>query len=202
EKRELYAMLRNVLGSIAVLSSPLSALSLSRLLNTPIEDIDQTLEDLYAILYIPKDHTRPLGLHHPSFRDFLLNNERCSDPNFLVDKKQAHRTLFNRCTQLMHTCLKRDICGVGAAGVFVTDISNSLVEQCIPPELQYACLYWVEHLRQGDVQLHDDEQVHQFLQKHFLHWLEALSLMRKTSESILAINLLESTVIVRNFFLG
>jgi hypothetical protein len=33
-----------------------------------------------------------------------------------------------------------------------------------------------------------------FLQKHFLYWFEALSLMGKTSEGILAITLLESII--------
>lgn len=56
-----------------VLRSPLSAFSLNRLLHLPKEVVDQTLEDLYAILDIPEDQTSPLRLHHPSFRDFLLN---------------------------------------------------------------------------------------------------------------------------------
>jgi hypothetical protein len=46
------------------------------------EDVDQTLEDLYAILDIPEDRTRPIRLHHPSFRDFLLDKTRCGDPKF------------------------------------------------------------------------------------------------------------------------
>jgi hypothetical protein len=55
EKTELYAMLRHMLGSIVVLLSPLSAHFLSRLLHVPKEDVDQTLEDLHAILDIPED---------------------------------------------------------------------------------------------------------------------------------------------------
>jgi hypothetical protein len=69
-------MLRQVLGSIVVLFATLSVYSLSRLLSVPQEDLDQTVEDLHSILDVPKDKIRPLRLHHPSFRDFLLNN-RC-----------------------------------------------------------------------------------------------------------------------------
>ena len=43
-------------------------------------------------------------------------------------------------------------------------------------------------------QLLDNGQVHGFLQKHLLHWLEALSLIRKTSEGVLLIILLEGLV--------
>jgi hypothetical protein len=71
EKEEAYGMLGQVLGSIAVLSSPLSASSLSRLLSLLDGDIYQTLDELHSVLDVPKDETHPIRLHHPSFRDFL-----------------------------------------------------------------------------------------------------------------------------------
>ena len=55
EKEEFYSKLRCMLGSIVVLLSPLSIYSLSTLLRISEEDIDETLEDLHAILDIPKD---------------------------------------------------------------------------------------------------------------------------------------------------
>ena len=73
EREELCSMLRHILGSIVILFSPLSADSLSMLLHATKEDVDQTLEDLHAILDIPEDRTRLIRLHHPSFRDFLLD---------------------------------------------------------------------------------------------------------------------------------
>jgi hypothetical protein len=197
EKEELYCMLRQILGSIAVLFSPLSVYSLSRLLRVTTEDINQTLEDLHSVLDVPKDQTRPLHLHHPSFRDFLLNNERCKDPYFWVDEKQAHQTLANSCISLISTSLKQDICSLNTPGVLVTDVESSRVGQCLPREVQYACLYWIPHLQKSGAQFYDNDRIHQFLRKHLLHWLEALSLIRKTSEGILAITSLESTIIVR-----
>jgi hypothetical protein len=196
EKEESCRILRHSLGSIVVLFSPLSSHSLSRLLHVPENDIDQTLEDLHAILDIPDDQTRPLRLHHPSFRDFLLDKERCSDPKFWVDEKQAHRTLANCCIRLMSSSLKQDICGLDSPGVFVAEVESSRVEQCLPAEAQYACLYWVKHLQKSGVQLCDNEQVHQFLKEHLLHWLEALSWMQKVPEGIHTIISLESIALV------
>ncbi len=201
EKKELYSMLRNVVGSIVILLSPLSAYSLSRLLKIPKEDIDQTLEDLHSVLDVPKNQTLPLRLHHPSFRDFLLNKDRCSDPNFWVDEKQAHQTLADRCVQLMSTSLKQDICGLNTPGVLVTDVESSRVERSLPPEVQYACLYWIQHLQKSGAQLRDNDQVHQFLQVHLLYWLEALGWMRKVSEGIHAIASLESIAAVSQLLL-
>jgi hypothetical protein len=101
------------------------------------------------------------------------------------------------CIRLMSTSLMRDICGLDAPGMLVTDVESSRVEQRIPPELQYACLYWVQHLQRTDAQLHDNCEVHQFLQVHLLHWLEALAWIGKTSEGILAIFSLEAFIPVR-----
>ena len=192
-------MLRHVLGSIVILFSPLSADSLSRLLCTQKQEIDQTLQDLHTILDIPEDRTRPLRLHHPSLRDFLLKKSRCGDPNFWVDEKQAHRTLAESCVRLMST-LRQDICGVNAPGVLVTDVESSRLDERLPPEVQYACLYWIQHLQKSSAQLHDNDHVHQFLEVHLLHWLEALGWIGKTSEGIRAILALETQIQVSLFF--
>jgi hypothetical protein len=96
----------------------------------------------------------------------------------------------------MSTALKQDICDQHTPGVLVTDVEIRKVEQSLPPDVQYACLYWVQHLQRSGMQLHDDGQVHQFLKAYFLHWLEALSWMRKISEGILAITSLESIALV------
>jgi hypothetical protein len=194
EAEELRCILKSLLGSIVTLFSPLSTQSLSKLVNASQQEVDQTLDDLHAILDIPKDQTCPLRLHHPSFRDFLLNKERCGDSNFQVDEKQAHRTLANNCIRLMSNSLKQDVCGQEAPGTLVADVGSSQIEQCLPPEVRYACLYWVQHLQKTGAQLYDNDHVHQFLQVHLLHWLEALGWIGKTSEGILAICSLEALI--------
>lgn len=90
--------------------------------------------------------------------------------------------------------LKQDICGVGVPSTHVANIETSTVKKSLPPEVQYACLYWVRYLERSGTQLYD--QVYQFLQDHLLHWLEALGWMRKTFEGILAIVSLEALILV------
>ena len=192
EKEEVCDLLKHTLGSIVVLLSPLSASSLSRLLHLPTEDVDRTFEDLHAILDIPEDSTCLLRLHHPSFRDFLLNKDRCGE--FWVDEKEAHQNLATGCIQLMSQILKKDICEVHAPGSQASQVESSWVERCLPPEVQYACLYWVYHLQRSGSQVHDGEEAHQFLQAHLLHWLETLGWMGKASEGIQAILSLEAYV--------
>jgi hypothetical protein len=192
EKEEVCDMLKYTLGGIIVLLSPLSTSSLSRLLHLPREDVDRIFEDLYAILNIPEDPTRPLRLHHPSFRDFLLNKDRCGD--FWVDEKQAHHTLAAGCIQLMSQTLKKDVCELYAPGYQATQVESSRIQKYLSPEVQYGCLYWVQHLQRSGSQAYDGEEAHRFLQAHLLHWLEALGWMGKTSEGIQAILSLEAHV--------
>ena len=190
-REELLDIVKKILGSIVVLLSPLSIHSLRRLLDLQREDVDDSLDSLHAILDIPKDQSRLLRLHHPSFRDFLLNKNRCNDSDFWVDETRAHQRLASSCIQLLSTSLKEDICGVTTLGILVAD-ESSRVEQCLPLEVQYACLHWVQHLQRSGDQLRDNDDVDQFLRNHFLHWLEALSWMQKISEGILEIISLES----------
>ena len=153
-------MLRRIIGCTVVLFSPLSVSSLRTLLHITKQEIDQTLDSLHTILDIPNDPSRPLRLHHPSFRDFLLSKDRCSDPNFRADEKEAHLTLAKYCVQLMSTSLKQDICGVAAPGTLVHNIESSRAEQCLPPAVQYACLYWGHHLQKSSIQLYDNDRFH------------------------------------------
>jgi hypothetical protein len=192
EKKKLYEMLRSTIGTVVILFSPLSAISLARLLRIPKDELDQTLDDLHSVLDIPEDQAELIRLHHPSFRDFLLGKDRCTDPQFWVNEKMAHGALADFCLQLMSEKLRRDICALHSPGTLAMEVKCDVIEMYLPKELQYACLYWVQHIQNSETQLEDDGQVHVFLQKHLLHWLEALSLMRKTSKGVLALISLDS----------
>ncbi|CAN9137931.1 unnamed protein product [Alternaria sp. RS040] len=102
EKEEHCEMLRHILGSLVVIKSPLTVRSLGGLLDMTEEDIRSILEDLHAILDVPADEMRPLRIHHPSLRDFLLDKSRCTDADFWVDKVQIHTALTSRC----FTCIE------------------------------------------------------------------------------------------------
>ena len=152
------------------------------------------LFDLHSVLEVPTSSADPIRLLHPSFRDFLLADERCSEPQLRVNEKLAHRMLTEACIRIMSSSLRRDICGLQLPGSLLSDVTRSQVEQCLRPELQYACLYWIQHLQKSDIALHDEEQVHQFLRKHLLHWLEALAWLERGSEAILALISLEGQI--------
>jgi hypothetical protein len=197
ERKELFDILRDVLGSIVTLFSPLSVDSLAHLLNIPPTHINETLADLHTIFHIPAETNRPIRPHHPTFHDFLLDKDRCSDLDFWVDENYAHKTLGDNCILLMSKMLKKNICNLQSPGTLVKDVDPNLIEQCIPPELQYACLYWIQHYRQSGARLRDGEPVHRFFQQHFLHWLEVMNLMGKGSQIGALIRMYHSLLGVR-----
>jgi hypothetical protein len=194
EKGELFDLFRRTVGAIVILFNPLSTEALSKLLNIPRQDVKQTLDDLHSVLEVPESQAHSIRLLHPSFRDFLFAEERCQDPQLCVDEKEAHGVLADSCLRLMSDKLERDICSLRAPGTLAKDVQGNRIEQCLPAELQYACLYWVQHLQRSKVRADDYKEVYTFLQKHLLNWFEALSLIGKTSEGIIAITLLEDII--------
>ncbi|KAF1988969.1 hypothetical protein K402DRAFT_313463, partial [Aulographum hederae CBS 113979] len=177
--------LKRLLGSIIALRSPLSAQSLSQLLNSPQGEVDQILDSLHSILVIPKDRSH-LRLHHPSFRDFLYEKTRCEE--FWVDEMQAHQILADNCIRLMSKSLKQDMVGVRAPGTLVSDTPRDIIERSLPSELQYACLHWIAHVTERNAQPQGNEQIYRFLGRHLLHWLECLGWMGKVPEGVHAID--------------
>lgn len=192
DKDRVLRIVKQVMGSFVALAEPFSAPTLASLLQMRSETVNLRVRHLHSILNVPQNQSHPIRLLHPSFRDFLLDKQRCYDQSFWVDEKQAHRLLADRCIQLMSASLKQDICSVGSPGILIADVERSRVERSLPSEVQYACLYWIQHVHKNDDPLCDDDQVHRFLQEHVLHWLEALGWMEKVPEGVHAIASLES----------
>ncbi|PVH70769.1 hypothetical protein DL98DRAFT_618049, partial [Cadophora sp. DSE1049] len=182
EKQIVCETIKEVVGGIITLFSPLSAASVANLLDRGVHEIDATLADLHTIFNIPNERVRPIRLHHPTFRDFLVNKDRCKNLDFWVDEKMAHKTLADDCIRIMRKMLKRDICDLKSPGALAVDVDQSCIEQCIPSELQYACLYWAQHYRHSGVFLGEDDTAYSFLKEHYLHWLEVMNIIGKSSE--------------------
>ncbi|KAF8544991.1 WD40-repeat-containing domain protein [Trichophaea hybrida] len=184
-EEELSERFKQIVGSIILLSDPLSAEALAKLLHVDEWEVKDTLDSLRSVLDVSESQDCDIRLIHPSFRDFLLDPQRCSERQFWIDKNQIHGDLFASCIKLMSKHLKRDMCNLKVPGALASEVKDSVVENCLSLDVQYACLYWVHHLRHSNVILRDNDRVHTFLQKHFLHWLEALSLIGGIFDSAL-----------------
>lgn len=195
EIQMLNKQFRDIVGTVVTLLDPLSVSSLAGLLGKDIETLKQTLSNLHSVLDVPASDTKAIRLLHPSFRDFLLNPERCSDPQFCVDEQLAHRHLYRSCLKIMIANLKHDICNLKHAGILLSEVNQSKVNGCIPAHVRYACRFWVHHYeRSGDEENYD--LIELFFKNYFLNWIEALTLLECGSDAISMIHTLNSTFTV------
>ncbi|KAI9674644.1 MAG: hypothetical protein M1822_009048 [Bathelium mastoideum] len=183
-----------ILGPIVTLAEPLSVCSISRLLKIPQVNVSHRLSWLHSVLDIPEDETLPVRLYHLSFREFLIDPQKHTRSHFWVNEQEMHAMLANACLDLLLQSdrLKSDICGLVDLGVERATISQEVITAALPADVSYACRYWVLHLEQSRKPLLDQHQANVFLQRHLLHWLEALSWLGRLSESVKQISILYS----------
>lgn len=199
EKDRLSKRFKQIVGPIITLFDVLTSQALANLLSTSESQLDVTLNSLHSVLNIPKDKSLPIRLLHPSFRDFLVDTQRCQDTNFAIDESTVHEDLAQGCLLVMSRFLKKNICSFKIPGTRVDSLQDIQVNCHLPKHVQYACRYWLDHIQYISLDrrielglLRDDGQVHNFLKKHLLHWLEALSLIRKTSDGVSIMTKLET----------
>ncbi|KAH7398227.1 hypothetical protein BKA66DRAFT_483359 [Pyrenochaeta sp. MPI-SDFR-AT-0127] len=174
---------QEIVGSIVVLETPLSPVSLAHLLQIPMDDISCRLDSLHSVLSIPDRDDKPVRLLHLSFREFLVDTSKMGKSPFWVDERARHERLASRCLSLMSgpNGLRQNMCKL-EPGILRNEVDEGTIATSLPPELQYACRYWVYHLKQSQHQISDKDSTEIFLQKHFLHWLEAMSLVGETNK--------------------
>ncbi|KAK6336933.1 hypothetical protein TWF718_009722 [Orbilia javanica] len=198
EREELCTQFQQIVGTIINLASPLSITSIARLLSVPETKIRPRLNRLRSVLDIPTEDRTPVRTFHLSFRDFLLDPKLQGKSNFWINEQKTHKMIASRCIELMSgsTGVRRDICKLGSLGTLRSEISKEVIEQHLPPELQYACRYWVYHLQQGKDSISKNSQAYLFLRHHLLHWLEAISILGNMNDVLRMVDILSSVASV------
>ncbi|KZL88168.1 beta transducin-like protein het-e2c [Colletotrichum incanum] len=137
---------------------------------------------------------------HQSAKDFLLNKEYTAFDQILPSGiAHQHHIIFSRSLDILSRTLKRDIYELRFPGVRIQDVLPPDPDPLAP--LKYSCRHWVDHLEEsnpaespacGDIQ--DNARVHGFLKSHYLHWLEAQSLLRGIPQAVVAMQKLATLV--------
>jgi hypothetical protein len=91
--------------------------------------------------------------------------------------------------------LLQDMCSLRNPGTLVRDVDATLLTKCIPAHLRYACLYWVKHVKSSATASTLEAPIIKYLQRHFLNWLETLSLLKALADGVEILSLLESLVV-------
>jgi hypothetical protein len=170
-----------VVGSIILLHDPLPLDALARFVKYDIDNVSTVLSQLHSVIIpLSRNHDVP-RIYHPSFPDFLTDPSRCSDPRFTIIVVPTHERWHTlRCFELMSKFLKRDMADIGDPSLLNNEVEGfeHKVEDALPSEARYACLYWMSHLSRVD---QGDEAVvralKDFSMRFMSWWFEAMSLL-------------------------
>lgn len=213
EKQQLLKEFHSIVGVIILLAVPLSVNALSLFLGIGADQISNRLDSFRSVLSIPSDRGQPVRILHLSFRDFLVQSrppdQQLTPPpdqqpttnprdEFLVDGPGKHKDIAKACLKTMQSRLQNNICNLASPGTHRADIDPQHIRQYLPPELRYSCRYWIHHLEQSQASYSEIEDVRLFLQKHFLHWVEAMSLLGLVSEVVGMLDALHRAIPVSN----
>ncbi|GKT96934.1 LOW QUALITY PROTEIN: beta transducin-like protein HET-E4s [Colletotrichum tofieldiae] len=194
---------RQVLSLVSVVYRPLSLAELASLVESLGDHADDAnylnLEEIIATcgsLLTVREGV--VYFVHQSAKDFLIKNE--SERIYPHGVAQENRTIGLRSIQVMSGTLQRDIYSLRAPGFPINHVKPPDPDPLAPA--RYSCVYWVSHLADGSLTgqeqhgqgLQDDGLAHTFLKEHYLHWLEALSLLGSVSAGILQMSKLSGLV--------
>jgi hypothetical protein len=176
----------NLLRTVVLLEKPVSIWTLAHLMgvSSNVQEVDNDVRALSSVLLISpasgsKKFSETVSTFHPSFRDFLVDPQRCSDEDFLVKPAAHQHELLYQCLQVLNKNLCYDICGIRKLGLANTDIHNLLerLASSVSEPLQYACQFWPVHMVASSPLAEPmSAELLEFCTKHLFHWFEVLSL--------------------------
>ncbi|KAL4747572.1 hypothetical protein BDW72DRAFT_182591 [Aspergillus terricola var. indicus] len=182
-KTRLVKEFQDIVGPFLLLGFPMSVVSLSELISQPQKLIRLRLNSLHSVLDVPVSDSEPIRPFHISFREFLLDRSTRETTPFWVDAKDVHSKLYKHCMRILRQRLRKnilDLSGYGSTPFWHRRKDVVRVEREIPPELLYACLFWAGHLIKSSPSRNDILDAVDFLEQHFLHWLEAICSVDRT----------------------
>ena len=190
---------KQVLAVTAFARRSLSLLELGVLAGLPPGMAPGTIVRKCGSFLITKEET--VTLIHKSAKDYLENHQSTLPGGAF----QAHEDIIIRSINSMSTLkrssseelvLQRDIYDLANWGIMSKDIIPPALDPLAP--IQYSCVFWLDHLcdaikenPESSTELCD--LGFKFLKKHFLHWLESLSLLHRLSDGIIFIKKLLNT---------
>ena len=192
--QDVYSRFKLVVGTVLLVSYPLSRKSLSELsenCGTP-SHISNTLRSLHSLLLVPMVEVEPIHTFHKSFPDFLTDPGRCKDERFFVDPPVHHINILFSCLGLMRKRLKRDICNLNGSNLGDVENLPARKETWIGDALEYACRFWTKHLAKipsdGLHVKQVQELVDEFFTTRLPFWIEVLVLTGNLDSSVYALH--------------
>src|SRR5260370_40373749 len=141
--------------------------------------IKETISELRPLFTGTDECSTPIQLLHQSFRDFLRSRIPGHVPLTLKPAKDQKRLAFC-CFQVINT----GVGGVAELGVIERlgerDVLPKILHENIPEELDYACLFGLDHaLEANDPSIDLKVEIVKFLEGSIINWLELCVRVRR-----------------------
>jgi hypothetical protein len=164
----------NILGAILCARIPLSCSTIDALLALPpSRPCLRAMSCLGCVLRISE--TEAIRILHPSFHDYL--SKRCHAESWSIDLDLYNKGLALQCIELLNSTLRENICRL--------TLSRPVLNETLPDAVSYACKFWVEHVcLVSHATDHIIDRIYSFLDRHLLHWMEALAVLKSRSNTI------------------
>lgn len=174
EDEDFVGDFRAIIGTVLVLRSPLSSTAIDDLLDIAGGRLSiETTEQLACVI----SSSPKVRFIHPSFSDFLLTRSRCGRDIWFFEKPYYNHKFALRCLQRLDSALERNMCNLTLSA----DSKNGTLAE----GASYACLFWIDHLCMiGEDIQNIVAHLNAFLHRHVLHWFEAISILRRSRDSI------------------
>ncbi|GJJ11023.1 hypothetical protein Clacol_005252 [Clathrus columnatus] len=163
-----------ILRTVVCAKEPMTTQMIASLLGITEELVCLSLEPLQSLL-----QEDPVGLiapFHASFPDFLF--DKSISGNFHCETTSCNEDLAGHCFDIMKKELKFNICSLESSFVFDKDVPDlqERIANSVSDTLSYACRYWGEHLRQGNLTDMVHDKLADFITHRLLFWMEVLNL--------------------------
>jgi hypothetical protein len=170
-----------VVGTIMVARTPLTSAGLQALLETDADvSVKDILKPLASLFTGVSNDMQPVQVLHLSFRDFLTlrAKDMKGSERYFVDEQQHHRSVASWCLRVLDAVLSTEIPGLGYLQECIVPYSKPGLPE--PPQSGiteagwYAVDFWLEHVIKikGKVVPTFVEALQNFLQLHFISWME------------------------------
>lgn len=169
---------RSILATLSIVYRPITLDELPSLVEIPPKAVgkDKALSEIIGTcgsFLTLRD--RKIFFTHQSAKDFLL--EKQAKTIFPSGETIEHQAILRRSIKTMSRVLRKDIYSLHHPGISIEEVERQRPTPDPLAPIRYACIYWIDHL--SETQSPSDYAViHAFLKNHFLHWLEAMSILR------------------------
>jgi hypothetical protein len=163
QEESTWDILQPIIGTLILSFTPLSRQALADLLHMEIEHLSYLLDALRAVIHVREgDEIYPI---HASLRDFLTDQDRCTDSRVFIHPAQHHMRISHACFKCMESLLQKP------------DLRDIYWYWELPGDLTYACQHWARHLAESTFDQPLVDLLHEFASDRLLCWIEGLSLI-------------------------